>query len=329
MRRVLLLPLAVILALAVVVSDAAPVRAQSFLQSFFGNIFTKPAPPSGAPVRSEPRPMTSFRHQGPYGSFGQSRQAQPQYKTQGGYYRTLCVRTCDGYYFPISSATGRSRFRKDAKACRARCGGKLYYLPRHSSDMAQMKDLSGRRYEDLDTAFLYREKLINGCTCRPMPWSAAERARHRRYAYEAEISRINAERLERLAEEARKRREGVLSADDAMAAVDPPVAKATVLAAIDATTTDTGKVEPAKAQSNADPDSESTNEPGTVSTHALSQAQVDEGPMVEKNVRSTKPRATVKKRRKTTRRVKKPASVAGWPFGGNSGSSQYSWPGDR
>jgi len=32
-------------------------------------------------------------------------------------YRTLCVRSCDGYYFPISYATGRGRFKTDAAVC--------------------------------------------------------------------------------------------------------------------------------------------------------------------------------------------------------------------
>jgi hypothetical protein len=37
----------------------------------------------------------------------------------GGGYRTLCVRACDGYYFPISYATDRSRFKTDAAICEA------------------------------------------------------------------------------------------------------------------------------------------------------------------------------------------------------------------
>ena len=36
-------------------------------------------------------------------------------------YRTLCVRSCDGFYFPISSVASRSRFGLDADLCRASC----------------------------------------------------------------------------------------------------------------------------------------------------------------------------------------------------------------
>ena len=37
----------------------------------------------------------------------------------GGAYRTLCVRACDGFYFPISYSTPRSRFEIDASVCQA------------------------------------------------------------------------------------------------------------------------------------------------------------------------------------------------------------------
>ena len=37
----------------------------------------------------------------------------------GGAYRTLCVRACDGYYFPISYSTPSSRFKIDASVCEA------------------------------------------------------------------------------------------------------------------------------------------------------------------------------------------------------------------
>jgi Protein of unknown function (DUF2865) len=39
----------------------------------------------------------------------------------GDTYRTLCVRTCDGYYFPISYSTQPSRFPDDERTCQAMC----------------------------------------------------------------------------------------------------------------------------------------------------------------------------------------------------------------
>src|SRR6516162_1984801 len=40
---------------------------------------------------------------------------------QSGTYRTVCVRTCDGAYFPVSFATVPARFPDDEKTCKALC----------------------------------------------------------------------------------------------------------------------------------------------------------------------------------------------------------------
>ncbi|MDX2290350.1 MAG: DUF2865 domain-containing protein [Hyphomicrobiaceae bacterium] len=114
-----------------------------------------------------------------------------------GSYRTVCVRTCDGYYFPLRGATSRITFRRDADACAQACGSeaKLYYGSRHSSSADDLVDLDGQPYSDMKNAFLYRKTLVDGCACRPMPWSAAERARHLRYAYAEELTRLEERRL--------------------------------------------------------------------------------------------------------------------------------------
>jgi hypothetical protein len=87
-----------------------------------------------------------------------------------GTYRTMCVRTCDGYYFPISFATSPANFARDAQTCQARCPGakvELYYhVPSEESE--SMISLAGVPYEDLPTAFLYRKAdapRAPGCTC--------------------------------------------------------------------------------------------------------------------------------------------------------------------
>ncbi|MEH2606007.1 hypothetical protein V1277_005384 [Bradyrhizobium sp. AZCC 1588] len=38
-----------------------------------------------------------------------------------GTYRTVCVRTCDGAYFPVSFATVQARFQDDERTCKALC----------------------------------------------------------------------------------------------------------------------------------------------------------------------------------------------------------------
>ena len=103
---------------------------------------------------------------------------------RSGQYRTVCVRTCDGFFFPISNSASRGDFHADADACRARCGASDARLFYHSNtgEIGDAVDLAGRSYKGLSTAFLYRKTLVDGCSCKAMPWSAAEANRHRQYA---------------------------------------------------------------------------------------------------------------------------------------------------
>lgn len=98
-------------------------------------------------------------------------------------YRTLCVRMCDGYYFPISFSASREKLGADAAACQNRCGSeaRLFVHLNPGSGPEQMQDLSGKPYASLPTAFLYRTQYVAGCKCRPDPWEAESRERHRVY----------------------------------------------------------------------------------------------------------------------------------------------------
>ena len=93
------------------------------------------------------------------------------YPGPGGTFRTLCVRTCDGYYFPVSFSTTSSRFPTDEKACASLCPGaetKLYIHSVPDQEPEEMVSLDREPYMSLPTAFAYRVKGINatpGCTC--------------------------------------------------------------------------------------------------------------------------------------------------------------------
>jgi hypothetical protein len=88
-----------------------------------------------------------------------------------GTVRTLCVRTCDGFYFPVSFSTTKDRFSKDAAACTALCPGaesKLYYHSIPDEEPEQMVDLTGQTYMSSPNAFKYRvngARSTPGCTC--------------------------------------------------------------------------------------------------------------------------------------------------------------------
>ncbi len=87
----------------------------------------------------------------------------------GGGYRTLCVRTCDGYYFPISFSTSPSHFAEDEQSCQKLCPASEAVLYSHRNpgeDVAQAVSSSGRVYKDLANAFRYRRELVAACSCK-------------------------------------------------------------------------------------------------------------------------------------------------------------------
>lgn len=155
-----------------------PAAAQGFFQQLFGLSGPAPRPAYrlGVPPARERSEDSQWRE----------RREQSRREREGGgrKYRTMCVRLCDGYYFPISNATTHQTFMRDANRCEASCGSeaRLFYMPSGDSDAAEMTDLTGLVYSALPTAFKYRKTLVSGCTCKPMPWSEAARARHRGYA---------------------------------------------------------------------------------------------------------------------------------------------------
>jgi len=88
---------------------------------------------------------------------------------QAGTFRTVCVRTCDGFYFPISYATGPGRFADDERICQRMCPAsevKLYSYRNPGEDMAQAVATDGHRYSELPTAFRYRQEFNPACSCR-------------------------------------------------------------------------------------------------------------------------------------------------------------------
>jgi len=99
-------------------------------------------------------------------------------------YRTLCVRLCDGFYFPISFATTRSKFRDDAGRCERQCpsGSRLFVHSNPGELVDAMVDLNGEAYATLPNAFRFRASYVADCTCRGNPWDAEALARHQAYA---------------------------------------------------------------------------------------------------------------------------------------------------
>jgi hypothetical protein len=96
--------------------------------------------------------------------------------SQGGTFRTLCVRTCDGYYYPISFATTPARFADDEAACKATCPASdvVLYSHRTNEDVRSATSISGRPYTELANAFRYRQQFDAACSCRKVGQSWAD-----------------------------------------------------------------------------------------------------------------------------------------------------------
>lgn len=163
------LAVSAVLAFGAVSAGGTAASSQGLLDTLFGT--AKPAPPSNGFTRS-PYP--------PYLPYPQS--SRPS-AFEGGSYRTVCVRMCDGFYFPISFGVSRAQFGRDAAACQSSCGveARLFYAPTSGSS-EDMVDLAGRSYAAIPNAFKYRKALVANCACKPAPWSEAELARHQLYA---------------------------------------------------------------------------------------------------------------------------------------------------
>jgi len=84
-------------------------------------------------------------------------------------YRTLCVRMCDGYYFPVSFSTLPNHFQRDAEVCQSKCAAPamLFYHQNPGAGVEQMVSASTNEpYTQLKEAFLYRKKYVDGCSCK-------------------------------------------------------------------------------------------------------------------------------------------------------------------
>ncbi len=93
----------------------------------------------------------------------------------GGSLRTMCVRLCDGAFFPISGNATPADFPRDSAACERRCPGsetELYYHSLTTEETDQMVSaVTGEPYVQLPTAFAYRTRdhasTAGQCGCKP------------------------------------------------------------------------------------------------------------------------------------------------------------------
>src|SRR5258707_1792032 len=95
-----------------------------------------------------------------------------------GTFRTVCVRSCDGAYFPVSFATVPARFPDDEKTCKSLCPASeasLYSYRNPGEDMNQAVSINGQPYSALPNAFKFRSEFNPSCSCKAagQTWSDA------------------------------------------------------------------------------------------------------------------------------------------------------------
>ena len=102
----------------------------------------------------------------------------PAYRSidSGGRYRTVCVRLCDGFFYPIHYSTYGSMVGPDAEACQSSCAApaELYVYRNPGQEIEQAVSLSGSAYMDLPVALRYRKEYVKGCSCKQAEYNPTE-----------------------------------------------------------------------------------------------------------------------------------------------------------
>ena len=98
---------------------------------------------------------------------------------RGGGSQAVCVRTCDGFFFPVNyeGAHGSDRY---AEACQLACPSaptEVYFMPR-GGDLKQAANQYGQRYAALPNAFKYRKERDASCACKAQNQSWGEVLAH-------------------------------------------------------------------------------------------------------------------------------------------------------
>lgn len=80
---------------------------------------------------------------------------------EGGPKVAYCVRSCDGRYFPIAKNSGAVT---PGQVCQSMCPAAQTEVY-SGSTIENAVSHKGAKYSSLANAYLYREKIVDGCTC--------------------------------------------------------------------------------------------------------------------------------------------------------------------
>jgi hypothetical protein len=104
-----------------------------------------------------------------------------------GRYRSVCVRLCDGFFYPIREYAVGSQLTQDAERCQSNCAAPAeLYVYRTGREIEQAISLQGSAYMDLPVALKFRKEYVNGCSCKQAEYNPTEiEAANKRAALDA------------------------------------------------------------------------------------------------------------------------------------------------
>src|SRR3990172_556326 len=93
-----------------------------------------------------------------------------------GRYRSVCVRLCDGFFYPIHYSIYGSQLGQDAEQCQSSgaAPAELYVYRNPGHEIEQAVSLNGSAYMDLPVALRFRKEFVNGCSCKQAEYNPTE-----------------------------------------------------------------------------------------------------------------------------------------------------------
>ena len=88
--------------------------------------------------------------------------------------RAICVRSCDGGYFPIAPKASTDQLDKLDDFCKASCPGTEAHLYTMRGDLTTAVAVDGTAYTALPAAFKFEKSFSQTCSCKPANVSWAE-----------------------------------------------------------------------------------------------------------------------------------------------------------
>ena len=173
-----------------------------------------------------------------------------EYGPASGTFRTVCVRTCDGAYFPVSFATVQARFPDDEKTCKALCPAteaSLFTYRNPGEDINQAVSIAGQTYSSLPNAFKFRNEFNPSCACKAVgqTWSDALKSVEDKAAAEQQgdiiVTEESARKMQQRAQPGAKTTPAKKGAAPAATTATAPPAAATAPAADSTAATDEKK----------------------------------------------------------------------------------------